>query len=312
MPRTARITLLAALAGAALGAGPAASAQAAECSGDARVRDVRVQIWMDRGCKGAWIEVSFGGDGDRADFGSFVHSDGHEYDVDDNRSSAAVAPGTCVRFFYDSGFRRPATGLRCAHQHDLTIALPEGVSSMRACTRWTHSLCRGVSGASGRRSLGAPLGRPIERFDYDRPGAYPGSCTGSALPGTLALARMIAARWRSGSLRLGYTCVEARSGVVDVHGEGRALDWRLRARSPHDLAIGNGIVTWLLADDRRGNRHARARRLGVQEIAWNGRVWTSSRWRAGMRAIRSGDRRRRWLHLALTHEGARQRTSWWR
>jgi len=312
MPRTARITLLAALAGAALGAGPAASAQAAECSGDARVRDVRVQIWMDRGCKGAWIEVSFGGDGDRADFGSFEHSDGHEYDVDDNRSSAAVAPGTCVRFFYDSGFRRPATGLRCAHQHDLTIALPEGVSSMRACTRWTHSLCRGVSGASGRRSLGAPLGRPIERFDYDRPGAYPGSCTGAALPGTLALSRMIAARWRSGSLRLGYTCVEARSGVVDVHGEGRALDWRLRARSPHDLAIGNGIVTWLLADDRRGNRHARARRLGVQEIAWNGRVWTSSRWRAGMRAIRSGDRRRRWLHLALTHEGARQRTSWWR
>ena len=89
-------------------------------------------------------------------------------------------------------------------------------------------------------------------------------------------------------------------------------DWRLRARSPHDLAIGNGIVTWLLADDRRGNRHARARRLGVQEIAWNGRVWTSSRWRAGLRPIRSGDRRRRWLHIALTHEGARQRTSWWR
>ena len=101
---------------------------------------------MDRGCEGAWIEVSFGGDGDRADFGSFEHSDGDEYDVDDNRSSAAVAPGTCVRFFYDTGFRRPATGLRCARQHDLTIALPEGVSSMRACTRWTHSLCRGVSG----------------------------------------------------------------------------------------------------------------------------------------------------------------------
>ena len=143
----ARISLLVALAGAALGAGPASSAQAAECSGDARVRDVRVQLWMERGCEGAWIEVSFGGDGDRADFRSFEHSDGDDYDVDDNRSSAAVAPGTCVRFFYDTGFRRPATGLRCARQHDLTLALPEGVSSMRACTRWTHSLCRGVSGS---------------------------------------------------------------------------------------------------------------------------------------------------------------------
>jgi hypothetical protein len=312
MPRMARISLLIALAGTALGAAAPSSAQAAECPGDARIRDVRVQLWIDRGCAGAWIEIPFGGDGDRADFGRFEHSDGDEYDVDDNRSSAAVAPGTCVRFFYDTGFRRPATGLRCARQHELTMALPDGVSSMRACTRWTHSLCRGRSGASGRRRLGAPLGRPIERFDYDRPGAYPGSCTGAALPGTLALARLIAARWHSGSLRLGYACVEASPGIVDVHGEGRALDWRLRARSPHDLAIGNGIVTWLLADDRRGNRHARARRLGVQEIAWNGRVWTSSRWRAGLRPIRRGDRRRRWLHIALTREGARQRTSYWR
>lgn len=302
-----------ALAGAALGAAGPSSAQAAECPGDARVRDVRVQLWMDRGCEGAWIEVPFGGDGDRSDFRRFEHSDGEEYDVDDNRSSVAVAPGTCVRFFFGSGFSRAATPLLCAHQHDRSLALPDGISSMRACTRWTHSLCRGAGGRRGaRRRFGAPLARPIERFDYDRPGAYPGSCTGAALPGTIALAHLIAARWRSGSLRLGYTCVEARSGVVDVHGEGRALDWRLNARAPHDLAIGNAIVAWLLADDRRGNRHARARRLGVQEIAWNGGVWTSSRWHAGMRAITSGDRRRRWLHIALTHEGARQRTSYWR
>ena len=150
----ARISLLVALAGVALGA--ASPAQAAECPGDARVRDVRVQLWMDRGCEGAWIEVPFGGDGDRPDFRRFEHSDGDEYDVDDNRSSAAVAPGTCVRFFYDRGFRSAATGLRCARQQDLTLALPDGVSSMRACTRWTHALCRGASGAPGRRRLGAP------------------------------------------------------------------------------------------------------------------------------------------------------------
>ena len=63
-------------------------------------------------------------------------------------------------------------------------------------------------------------------------------------------------------------------------------------------------MRWLLADDRAGNRHARARRMGVQEIAWNGRVWTAPRWRAGLRPIRSGDRRRDWIHIALTRAGA--------
>jgi hypothetical protein len=303
----ARISLFISVVCVTMGAASPSSAQASECAGGERIRDVRVQLWMDRGCEGPWIEVPFGGNGDRADFSRFEHSDGEDYDVDDNRSSAAVAPGTCVRFFYDAGFRRPATRLRCARQHDLSLRLPDGVSSMRACTRWTHSLCRGAG-----RGLRAPLSRSIERFDHDPPGPFPGGCSGGSLPGTRALAALIAARWKTGGVRLGYQCVEGRPGRVDLHGEGRALDWWLNARNPHDLAIGNNIVAWLLADDRRGNRHARARRLGVQEIAWNGRFWSAARWRAGMRPIRSGDRRRRWLHIALTHEGARQRTSYWR
>ena len=86
----------------------------------------------------------------------------------------------------------------------------------------------------------------------------------------------------------------------------RALDWALSADSPPEAAVGNAIVSWLLADDR----YARAR-MGVQEIAWHRRVWTSARWRGGLRTIHHGDRRRRWIHIALTWAGARLQTSYW-
>ena len=133
------------------------------------------------------------------------------------------------------------------------MSLPEGVSSMRACPLSAPTLCR-------RRALSgrAPLAGSIERFAYDRPGRFPAACSGGLLAGTRALADLIARRWRTGSLRLGYSCVEASGGRADVHAEGRALDWRLDAGSAHDRAIGDAIVRWLLADDRAGNRHARA------------------------------------------------------
>jgi hypothetical protein len=67
----------------------------------------------------------------------------------------------------------------------------------------------------------------------------------------------------------------------------------------------------MLADDRSGHPYARARRMGIQEVAWNGRVWTSSRWKEGLRAIQHGDRRTDWVHIALTWAGARVQTSYW-
>ena len=79
------------------------AAQAAECADGARKAKVRVQLWKEPHYKGAWIEVAFEGDGDRSDFRRFRHRDGDLYDVDDNRESAVVAVGHCVRFFTDPG-----------------------------------------------------------------------------------------------------------------------------------------------------------------------------------------------------------------
>ena len=300
----ARFALPALLALAALAAAPAAAGAA--CGSDAR-GDVRIVLFKEAGCGGAYVEVPFGENGDRPDFRRFRHSDGEEYDVDDNRESAVIAAGHCARFFRDPRYAGRGTKLLCGRGGDRRVSLPEGVSSMRACPLSAPTLCR-------RRALSgrAPLAGSIERFAYDRPGRFPAACSGGQLAGTRALADLIARRWRTGSLRLGYSCVEAGHGRADIHAEGRALDWRLDAGSAHDRAIGDAIVRWLLADDRSGNRHARARRMGVQEIAWNGRVWTAPRWRAGLRPIRSGHRRRDWIHIALTRAGAARATSWWR
>ena len=303
-----RTASLLALTAAFLAAGAPASARAAECADGARKSDVRVQLWKEPHCQGAWIEVPFGGDGDRPDFRHFRHSDGDLYDVDDNRASAVVAVGHCVRFFTDPNYGGHATRLRCGRRADRTMSMPEGVSSMRACPRVALTLCRRNAVAGSGQ---APSASAIEDFHFDRPGSYPRSCTGAALPGVIRLAKLIEQRWHSGSVRLGYACVQKRPGVVDVHGEGRALDWALDADSAHDLAIGNAVVDWMLADDRSGHRYARARRMGIQEIAWNGRVWTSSRWKEGLRAIQHGDRRTDWVHIALTWAGARVQTSYW-
>ena len=299
---------LLALTGALIALVAPASAQAAECADGVRKRDVRIQLWKEAGCKGAWIEVSFRGDGDRPDFRRFRHSDGDLYDVDDNRASAVVAVNHCVRFFTDPNYGGRATRLRCGRRADRSMSLPEGISSMRACPRVALTLCRRRAVAGSGET---PSSSSVEDFHFDRPGSYPGSCTGGGLPGMFRLADVISSRWQSGSVRLGYSCVQSSPGVVDVHGEGRALDWRLDASSAHDLAIGNAIVAWLLADDPKGTRYERARRMGLQEVAWNGRVWTSSRWREGLRAIQQGDRRTGWVHIALTWAGARLQTSYW-
>lgn len=305
-----KFPLLAAAAFAALFllAAPGA-AQAAECTDGARKSSVRVQLWKEPHCKGAWVEVSFDGDGDRPDFRRFRHRDGDLYDVDDNRQSGVVAVGHCVRFFTDPGYGGRSTKLYCGRRDDRSIGLPEGVSSMRACPRVALTLCR-------RRATTGPGEAPstgsIEDFVFDRAGAYPGSCTDGALPGPLRLAKLIEARWQTGSVRLGYSCVQSRPGVTDFHGEGRALDWALDSAVPSQLAVGDALVAWLLAGDSAGNRYAQARRMGLQEVAWNGRVWTSSRWRDGMRAISSDrEQRRQWVHIAFTQAGARVQTSYW-
>ena len=79
--------------------------------------------------------MPLGGDGDRPDFRRFPHSD-DLYDVDDNRASAVVAVGHCVRFFTNPNYGGRATRVRCGRRADRSMGMPEGVRRCAPVRGW--------------------------------------------------------------------------------------------------------------------------------------------------------------------------------
>ena len=102
-----------------------------------------------------------------------------------------------------------------------------------------------------------------------------------------------------------------------LHSEGRAIDWSLDRGVCRERRAANRLVRLLLAEDKRGQPHALARRMGVQEIIWGCESWYSGP--GGLRPYgpcESGDvskttAHRDHVHLGLNWPGARERTSFW-
>ncbi len=112
-----------------------------------------------------------------------------------------------------------------------------------------------------------------------------------------------------------------------LHAEGRAVDWRLDAAIPAERAAADRLIARLLAADRHGRPAALARRMGLQEIIFNCRIWLAGDGagltRYGLcrpRRDRKGrlikldrsDAHRDHIHIGLNWPGARKQTSFWR
>jgi len=103
-----------------------------------------------------------------------------------------------------------------------------------------------------------------------------------------------------------------------LHSEGRAIDWHLDAHDRSDRRVARKLIALLLASDRLGNRHALARRMGIQGVIWNCRSWFSDAEGMGPYPLcRRGHvsdtlAHRDHVHLELNLRGARMRTSFWR
>jgi hypothetical protein len=95
------------------------------------------------------------------------------------------------------------------------------------------------------------------------------------------------------------------------HREGRALDYRLDAADPTERAVADDFLTWLLATDPSGGRHALARRLGVMHVIWNGRQWRADRAGEGWRPYPGPDPHTDRVHISLSWPGAVGATTWW-
>ena len=155
--------------------------------------------------------------------------------------------------------------------------------------------------------------RPLDGMRYDRTH----TCTGKAQRGALALRGWLQAN-RPGSDWGIYNCRTTRTGSsLSLHAEGRAIDWHLDARAKAGRRAGNKLVRALLADDMRGRHFALARRMGVQEIIWDCKIWSAkhprqSRYRTCDSTSNVTLQYRDHVHIGLNWKGARERTTFWR
>ncbi|MGH2807754.1 MAG: hypothetical protein ACRDKT_10815 [Actinomycetota bacterium] len=145
-------------------------------------------------------------------------------------------------------------------------------------------------------------------------------CDPSPKPGVVAFQRLVLAAYPgTGAGSISRSC----SGeATSEHNEGRAWDWGVNASNASDKRKADALIDWLLREDRYGNRHAMARRLGVMYIIWNRRIWgTWGGWerycvqRRG-RCVDPDDGGERHphtdhVHFSFSWDGARKKTTFW-
>jgi hypothetical protein len=160
---------------------------------------------------------------------------------------------------------------------------------------------------------------PIEDYRYDRSR----HCVKHPTRGARALERWLVENVRGESWGI-MRCAKLGPRNYSLHAEGRAIDWHLEIGDPQDRAAARQLVSLLLATDRQGNPHALARRMGVQELIWDCRIWWSGL--EGMtryaecygkngqprKRVDPSNAHRNHVHIGLNHDGARMRTSFWR
>jgi hypothetical protein len=156
---------------------------------------------------------------------------------------------------------------------------------------------------------------PVDPYRSDRAQG----CSDTAQPGAWYLQAWLQSRLRVGESWGIRRCRRVREGRSwSLHAEGRAVDWRLDVDVPAEKRAADKLVSLLLRRDKRGNRNALARRMGLQEIIWNCRIWTpkATRLRRYSRCARRKVNRttahRDHVHLGLNWLGALAQTSFWR
>jgi hypothetical protein len=189
------------------------------------------------------------------------------------------------------------------------------------------------TGAAGTRDVGEdidPYGT-----DPNKEVGYRGDVCRAYRDGRVELIKFLAQQFPAIHDLQGYACREiVDPGTPDCNGEwepdystcwsthaaGRAIDvivgGQLNSPTPEGVALGDEIVTWLLAA-RNGHGNYWARKMGIQQILWNDRCWSGQRQddryvmsAAEMRVcgIANHDNH---VHLTLSNPGADGLTSWY-
>jgi len=123
------------------------------------------------------------------------------------------------------------------------------------------------------------------------------TCSPTAKPGVADFSRrLLRAYPTTRSLGIVRAC---SVGGRSEHKEGRAFDWGVSARSAADRARVAKVVTWLTRADTFGNRFAMARRLGIQYLIWNRKIWGSYSAASGWRKYTGANSHRDHVHISF-------------
>jgi hypothetical protein len=144
------------------------------------------------------------------------------------------------------------------------------------------------------------------------------TCSPAPKPGVVAwrdlLLRTYGSRWNNIS--------RACSASISGHEEGRSLDYGNLATNATQKAQADALFGWLFATDKNGNKHAMARRLGIQYIQYNNRMWRAYNATAGWQPQMLGGKacstlgstyktscHRDHIHFSFSWNGAWKKTS---
>lgn len=143
------------------------------------------------------------------------------------------------------------------------------------------------------------------------------SCDPRTKPGTARLRDLITRTYPGIYAGTVYAC--GTDGSVSEHYDGRAIDWMASVRVPSQAAKAKALLGWMLATDSKGNQFARARRLGVQYLIWNNKIWSTynGKWNPYQDCAKTPSPsrdsycHRNHVHISLSWSGAMARTSFW-
>jgi hypothetical protein len=143
------------------------------------------------------------------------------------------------------------------------------------------------------------------------------SCDPSTKRGTAKLMHVLTTVYAGTHANSVYAC--GTDGSVSEHYDGRAIDWMVSIRNSTQKAQAASLIKWMLAADKAHNPNAMARRLGVQYLIFNNKIWGS--WGGGWKPYNdcahlpqiANDNacHRTHMHISLSWNGATGRTSFW-
>ncbi len=315
-----------ALAATALTATAPPAGAAPYCDGAAKAGFARAQLFADANCKGGSMIIKQGeANGDRPDFARFRNYDGRTYNVDNTRSSAAVAAGSCIRVFDGASYTGAESNILCAGsttRYYGFYSFNNRASSLRICAaaRQDHCARNGGVGAPAPAPVPGPAPPPngfppdvtsapdVARYD-DAPSWSGGAnCSGGFTPGAKRMQDWLRANWGSATIQ-GYNCRPntANRSKTSIHGVGRASDWfRDAGNATHRAQVASFIARM------SANGAAMARATGVQYWIWD-RQQYSVRGTSVQRSGYSGPSPHTdHVHIEQNIAGSRLETSYWR